>query len=66
MQENGEIHMKSPSDELVEVIVPQFVQAGLLLQEDLLKYKEKIANGTIKQEDWFLMAEKAMQKGEKQ
>jgi len=63
MQENGEMHMKSPSEELVEVIVPQLVEAGLLLQEDLLKYKEKIANGTIKQEDWFLMAEKAMQKG---
>jgi len=58
--------MKSPSEELVEVIVPQLVEAGLLLQEDLLRYKEKIANGTIKQEDWFLMLEKAMQKGENQ
>lgn len=58
--------MKSPSEELVEVIVPLLEEAGLLLPEDLLKYKAKIAAGTIKAEDWFLMAEKAAQKGAKQ
>ncbi len=58
--------MKSPSNELVELIVPLLTGAGLMLQEDLLKYAEKIVAGSIKQEDWFLMAEKAMQKEAKQ
>ena len=57
--------MQSPSEELVEVIVPLLVEAGLLLPDDLLKHKAKIAAGLIKQEDWFLMAEKAIQRGEK-
>jgi hypothetical protein len=54
--------MKSPSEELVEAIVPLLVQDQLLLADDLQRFKEKIARGLIKQEDWFLMAEKAMQK----
>jgi hypothetical protein len=55
--------MKSPSEELIEVILPLLERSRLLLPEDLLQYKEKIATGTIKPEDWLLMVEKAAQKG---
>lgn len=58
--------MKSPSEELVEVIAPLLEESGLLLPEDVAKYKAKIADGTIKTEDWFLMAEKAVHKGAKE
>lgn len=58
--------MKSPSEELVELIVPLLVDGGLLLSEDVATYKVKIASGTIKAEDWFLAAEKAVAKGANQ
>lgn len=63
MQGNGEVYMKSPSEELVEVIAPLLVDGGLLLPEDAEKYKDKIAGGTMKAEDWLLATEKALEKG---
>lgn len=58
--------MKSPSEELVEVIVPLLVERGLLLPADAAKAKARIAAGTMKAEDWLLVTEKAMDKGEGQ
>ena len=55
--------MKSPSDELVEMIAPLLVDRGLLLPADVENYKSQIAAGTMKAEDWFLAAEKALEKG---
>lgn len=55
--------MKSPSEELVEIIAPLLVQENLLLPEDMAKNKAKIAAGTMKPEDWLLAAEKATIKG---
>lgn len=58
--------MKSPSESLVEVIAPLLVDGGLLLTEDVEKYKAKIAAGTMKAEDWLLTIEKALTKGANQ
>ncbi|SBV37650.1 conserved hypothetical protein [uncultured Stenotrophomonas sp.] len=56
--------MKSPSEELVEVIFPVLEEKGLLLPEDILKSKTKIVTGTMKAEDWLLVAENAVIRGE--
>jgi len=66
MHGNGEAYMKSPSEELVEVIAPMLVEGGLLLQKDVEQYKAKIAAGTMKAEDWLLATEKALAKGANQ
>lgn len=66
MQGNGEVNMKSPSEELAEVIAPLLEGKGLLLPEDIAKSKAKIAVGTMKAEDWLLAAEKAVAKGANQ
>ena len=58
--------MKTPSEELVELIAPLLVNGGLLLSTDVEKYKANIAAGTMKAEDWFLAAEKALEKGSDQ
>ena len=58
--------MKSPSEELAEVIAPLLEGKGLLLPEDIGKSKAKIAAGTMKAEDWLLAAEKAVAKGANQ
>lgn len=58
--------MKSPSEELIEVIAPLLEDKGLLLPEDTARFKAKIAAGTMKAEDWFLAAEKAVAKGANQ
>lgn len=55
--------MKSPSEELVEVIAPLLVDNGLLLLGDVEKSKAKIAAGTMKAEDWLIAVEKAVEKG---
>lgn len=52
--------MKSPSEELVEAISPLLGKDRLLLSEDIEKSRAKIANGTMKAEDWLLAAEKAL------
>lgn len=56
--------MKSPSEELVEIIAPKLVQCGLLLAGDADKYKAKLASGSMKSEDWLLAVEKASGMGE--
>lgn len=58
--------MKSPSEELVEVIAPLLESKGLFLPEDIAKSKAKVAAGTMKAEDWLLAAEKAVAKGANQ
>lgn len=54
--------MKNPSEALTDLIAPLLVKHKLFLQEDALKYKAKIAAGTMKQEDWLLAIEKALDK----
>ncbi len=55
--------MESLSEELLEIIAPLLEVKGLLLPEDIARYKAKIAAGTMKAEDWFLATEKAATKG---
>lgn len=54
--------MKTPSEELIDVIVPALEANGLLLPEDIARLKTKIAAGAMSPEDWFLAAEKAVAK----
>lgn len=54
--------MTTLSEELTGLIAPLLVERKLLLEEDAQKYKAKIAAGTMKQEDWLLAIEKAMDK----
>jgi hypothetical protein len=54
--------MKSPSEELTEVIAPLLISRGLLFSEDVKNSRAKIAAGTMKAEDWLLAAEKAVAK----
>lgn len=55
--------MKSPSEELIDVVAPLLEDKRLLLSEDIARFKASIAAGTMKSEDWFLAAEKAIAKG---
>ncbi len=54
--------MMSPSEELVEVVVPFLVANKLFLPGDAEKYKAKLAAGTMKAEDWLMAVEKALAK----
>lgn len=54
--------MTTLSEALTGLIAPLLVERKLLLEEDAQKYKAKIAAGTMKQEDWLLAIEKAMDK----
>jgi len=55
--------MKSPSEELVEVISPLLVEKKLFLPEDAEKYRIKIATGTtMKAEDWLMAIENLLAK----
>ena len=54
--------MKTPSEELAEVIAPLLEQDKLFLSEDVARYKSKLAAGSMKSEDWLLAVEKALDK----
>lgn len=54
--------MNNPSEVLTEIIAPILVERKLVLQEDVQKYKDKIATGTMKPEDWLLAIEKSLDK----
>ncbi|MDO1510784.1 MULTISPECIES: hypothetical protein [unclassified Neisseria] len=54
--------MKSPSEELIELISPVLVEKKLFLASDLERYREKIILGVMKPEDWLLAVEKAIDK----
>lgn len=54
--------MKTQSEELVETMTPLLVADGLLLQEDALRLKAKLATGGMKSSDWLLAVEKALEK----
>ena len=54
--------MKSPDEELIELIFPSLIEEKLFLATDLERYQEKIATGSMKEEDWLLAIEKAIDK----
>ena len=54
--------MKTPSQELTELVVPLLIKDGLLLASDAETHKIKFANGSMKSEDWLLAVEKALSK----
>jgi hypothetical protein len=54
--------MTTPSESLADLIAPLLVKDKLFLQEDALKYKSRIAAGTMKAEDWLLAIDKAQNK----
>lgn len=54
--------MTTPSEALIEVILPLLVEGKLFLLDDATKYKAKLAAGNMKAEDWLLVVEKAHEK----
>ena len=54
--------MSNLSEALTEIIAPLLVERNLFLPEDAQKYKDKIATGTMKPEDWLLAIEKSLDK----
>ncbi|MCX8516579.1 MAG: hypothetical protein ORN29_00610 [Rhodoferax sp.] len=54
--------MKTPSEDLTDVIALLLVKEKLFLQEDAAKCKAKIAAGGMEQGDWLLAVEKAFDK----
>jgi hypothetical protein len=54
--------MKTPSEILMETIIPLLVKKKMLLAKDAETYKGKLAQGTMKAEDWLLAIEKAAAK----
>ncbi len=54
--------MTTPSESLSGRIASLLVEGKLFLEEDAKQYHSKIANGTMKSEDWLLAIEKAMDK----
>lgn len=49
-----------PSEEITEAVVHAIKERGLLLPDDVDKLNAKIAAGTMKAEDWWLAADKAV------
>lgn len=54
--------MTTLSESLTSLITPLLEKEKLLLPEDAQKFKANIAAGTMKQEDWLLAIEKAIDK----
>ena len=55
--------MGTPAEEVTEEVVRVLTEKKLLLPGDGDKLQAKIAAGTMKAEDWFLAAEKAVSEG---
>ncbi|MDO8732724.1 MAG: hypothetical protein Q7L55_09175 [Actinomycetota bacterium] len=56
--------MKSPSEQLAEAVLPLLVKEGLFLPEDSKRYKDQLVSGRMKSEDWFIAAQKSLDKSE--
>jgi hypothetical protein len=54
--------MEPPSQKLTARILQKLAAEGLLRDEDVKAFAPKIAAGTLKQEDWRLAVEKALEK----
>ncbi len=54
--------MKSPNEELIELIAQKLLGDCLLLHDDMEQYKAKLISGMMKSEDWLLVVEKAIDK----
>ena len=57
--------MTTLSELLAGQIASLMVESKFLLGEDAQRYTSKIANGTMKSEDWLLAVEKALDKESK-
>jgi hypothetical protein len=55
-----EVIMNSPSQELAKIIVEKLVKHKLLLSDDSAKMTTGFTTGNLKQEDWRLIIEKAI------
>lgn len=54
--------MTTPSEALVEMILPLLVERKLFTSDDAVKHKTKLGAGNMKAEDWLLVVEKAHEK----
>lgn len=56
---------ETPSEVLAERVVQAFVNRNLVLEDDANKMKVNLATGKLKDQDWRLLIEKAIDKGVK-
>lgn len=54
-------NFEHPDETVANQIITRFVAAGLLSQQDMTYAKAQLANGTLRAEDWRLLAEKALE-----
>ena len=59
---NEEGHDKGPSEELAEIVTNVLLDRRLILARDAQNASHGIASGRLKQEDWRLLIEKALDK----
>lgn len=53
--------VSSPDETVADQIVRRLIAAGLLPQQYAKYTKQQLANGTLRAEDWRLLAEKALE-----
>ena len=58
----SEFVIVSKSWEIIIIIFPSLIEEKLFLVTDLERYQVKIATGSMKEEDWLLAIEKAIDK----
>lgn len=54
-------NFENPDEIVANQIITRFVAAGLLSQQDMAYAKTQLANGTLRADDWRLLAEKALE-----
>lgn len=61
-----EAKLQTPSEQIVDLILPLLLQAELILSEDAKQYASKLSAGSMKAEDWLLAAQKSLDKKKRQ
>ena len=57
--------MSTPSTQLAAIITKRLVAEGLIPESDATTLESKLANGTVKAEDWKLVVDKNLLKEKK-
>lgn len=54
-------HVKTAAEVVAEKIIARLVEARLIINQDNRRTLEGLANGSLKAEDWQLLAEKVLE-----
>ena len=55
------VHIATPDETVAEKIIARLVKARFITDHDKKRTWAKLANGSLKAEDWRLLAEKALE-----